>query len=135
MKGRTPTATEKRFHDMLCSVVGCVACRFGHNMVTHYVSVHHQRGRVHTLAHYFVLPLCAGHHQAGTGASWMTAVHPDKARFELRYGTQGNLLRLCVLFLLASGQDVPELALTVAEVDQDAVDRLAALRLAGGAAT
>lgn len=134
MKGRAPTATEKRFHDMLCNVVGCAACRFGHNMITHYVSVHHQRGRVHKLAHYFVLPLCAGHHQDGTGAHWMVAVHPDKARFEDRYGTQESLLRLCVLFLLASGEVVPELALTAAEVDQDAIDRLAALRMAGDAA-
>lgn len=133
MKGRAPTATEKKFHDMLCSVVGCAACRFGHNMVTHHVSVHHQRGRVRPLAHYFVLPLCAGHHQVGTGAGWMTAVHPDKARFEERYGTQEHLLRLCVLFLLASGPNVPELALTAAEVDADAVYRLAALRQSGGA--
>lgn len=134
MKGRAPTATEKRFHDMLCNVVGCVACRFGHNMVTHYVSVHHQRGRVHALAHYFVLPLCAGHHQAGTGASWMAAVHPDKARFEKRYGTQEHLLRLCVLFLLASGQEVPDLALTTSEVDLDTANRVAISRVYGGAA-
>lgn len=134
MKGRAPTATERKFHDMLCSVVGCAACRFGHNMVTHYVSVHHQRGRVQTLAHYFVLPLCAGHHQAGTGATWMTAVHPDKARFEKRYGTEEQLLRLCVLFLLAAGQDVPELALTAAEVDRDTVERVSLLRITGGAA-
>jgi len=133
MKGRAPTATERKFHDMLCNVVGCAACRFGHNMVTHYVSVHHQRGRVRPLAHYFVLPLCAGHHQAGTGGSWMIAVHPDKAQFEQRYGEQEHLLRLCVLFLLASGQDVPELALTAAEVERDVADRVAALTDAGGA--
>jgi hypothetical protein len=40
-----------------------------------------------------VLPLCAGHHQDGTGNNKeLIAVHPYKARFEARYGAQMKLL-------------------------------------------
>ncbi len=135
MKGIAPNVTEKRFHDMLCSVVGCAACRFGHGVVTHHVSVHHQRGRVRPMAQYFVLPLCAGHHQKGTGARWMLAVHEDKASFVARYGSQEHLLHQSVLFLLALGHTVPPLALEAAGIDPaDAVQALAMRRQAGGGA-
>jgi len=43
-----------------------------------------------------VLPLCAGHHQDGTGAPGLIAVHPYKARFEERYGKQSDLLEMCM---------------------------------------
>jgi hypothetical protein len=43
-----------------------------------------------------VLPLCAGHHQKGTGPNpSLIAVHPNKARFEERYGSQMELLDEC----------------------------------------
>lgn len=133
MKGNAPNTTEKRFHDLLCSVVGCAACRFGHSVITHYVSVHHQRGRVRPMAQYFVLPLCAGHHQKGTGAPWMLAVHEDKASFVARYGTQESLLNRSVLLLLALGHDVPPLALVAAGIDpDDAAQALAMRKQAGG---
>jgi hypothetical protein len=41
-----------------------------------------------------VLFLCAGHHQDGTGEDkTMIAIHPNKKRFETRYGTQKELMR------------------------------------------
>jgi hypothetical protein len=47
-----------------------------------------------------VLPLCAGHHQQGTGEDKsLVAVHPNKARFEKLYGTQ-EALRLMAFNLL-----------------------------------
>lgn len=61
-----------------------------HNPV---VSIHHVDGRTKAGAHFKVLPLCAGHHQDGTGAPGLIAVHPWKARFQERYGTQQDLLR------------------------------------------
>ena len=61
-----------------------------HNPV---VSIHHVDGRTKPGAHMRVLPLCAGHHQDGTGAPGLIAVHPWKARFEARYGTQESLLQ------------------------------------------
>jgi hypothetical protein len=53
-----------------------------------------------------VLPICAGHHQAGTGPNpSLIAVHPDKARFEARYGTQRELLAECLAML---GKEIVE---------------------------
>ena len=45
--------------------------------------------------HLRVLPLCAGHHQDGTGIPGLIAVHPWKRRFEDRYGSQDELLQRC----------------------------------------
>jgi hypothetical protein len=95
MKGRTPTALERRFMNDVAAI-GCIAClKDGH--VNPWISLHHIAGRTAVNAHMYVLPLCAGHHQDGTGADpSLIAVHPYKARFEERYGTQMDLLAECV---------------------------------------
>jgi hypothetical protein len=98
MKGRPPTADEARFMSSIAAL-GCVACRKDgwHNAD---VSVHHIDGRTKPGAHLLVLPLCAGHHQDGTGTNpTLIAVHPYKARFEARYGAQLALLAECVEML------------------------------------
>lgn len=91
MKGRTPNAEERRFMDAIGSL-GCLACaKDGH--VNPWISLHHIDGRTKPGAHKLVIGLCAGHHQDGTGADpSMIAVHPYKARFEAKYGTQLELL-------------------------------------------
>ena len=72
--------------------IGCVACAMDGN-VNPFVSIHHIDGRTKPDCHKKVLPLCAGHHQDGTGNDKsMIAVHPYKAQFEARYGTQYELL-------------------------------------------
>ena len=94
-KGRPPTAEEARFMDAIAQL-GCPACRQDgwHNPD---VSIHHIDGRTKPGAHLLVLPLCAGHHQHGTGPkTTLIAVHPYKARFEARYGTQRELLAECI---------------------------------------
>lgn len=93
MKGRNPSAAERRFHDRLASL-GCIACRIdgNHNPM---VSIHHIDGRTKPGAHMRVLPLCAGHHQDGYGIPGLIAVHPYKRRFEDRYGSQYELLAMC----------------------------------------
>lgn len=97
MKGRNPTAAEKRLHSRLAAL-GCIACRIDghHNPV---VSIHHIDGRTKPGAHSRVLPLCAGHHQDGYGAPGLIAVHPYKARFEKQYGRQDDLLDMCLQML------------------------------------
>ena len=97
MKGRNPSAAEKRLHSMLAGI-GCIACRIDgrHNPV---VSIHHIDGRTKPGAHRRVLPLCAGHHQDGYGAPGLIAVHPYKARFEKQYGPQTELLEMCLQIL------------------------------------
>ena len=94
MKGRPPTAEEKRFMDQM-GALPCIAC-LKDGWTNHVISLHHIDGRTKPGAHFLVLPLCAGHHQDGTGPNTtLIAVHPYKARFEARYGTQRELLAEC----------------------------------------
>lgn len=109
MKGRSTNAAQRRFHDALCSTVGCIACRLD-GRVNLYCSVHHIDGRTKPWAHWLVLSLCAGHHQDGTGAPGLIAVHPHQGRFELRYGDQRHLLRRSLDILEQHSVQVPELA-------------------------
>jgi hypothetical protein len=102
MKGRPPTAEEARFMDAIASL-GCIACRKD-GIENPWGSIHHIDGRTKPGAHFLVLFLCAGHHQAGTGENkTLIAVHPDKARFEARYGTQRELLAECIEMLKEQG--------------------------------
>jgi hypothetical protein len=91
---RSVTAAEKLLWDRLASL-GCIAClKDGvHNPL---VSIHHIDGRTKPGCHKLVLPLCAGHHQDGTGPDKsLIAVHPWKTQFETRYGSQMDLLAEC----------------------------------------
>ncbi|WP_244556336.1 Ref family recombination enhancement nuclease [Janthinobacterium sp. TND4EL3] len=97
-KERAVTAAEKLMWTRLAAL-GCVACMKDGNFNTH-VSIHHVDGRTKPGCHQLVLPLCAGHHQDGTGEDkTLIAVHPWKARFEARYGTQGELMDECAQLL------------------------------------
>jgi len=113
MKGKSPSAAQKRFHDALCQHVGCIACR-ADGIGNFNVLIHHMDGRTKSGAHWWVLPLCAGHHQDGTGAPGLIAVHPYKARFEKRYGKQSDLLIWAIEILQGYGQVVPDDALIAA---------------------
>ena len=88
------TAEEKELWDRLAGL-GCIACMKDGYFNPH-VSIHHIDGRTKPGCHKLVLPLCAGHHQDGTGAPGLIAVHPWKARFEKNYGTQLELLANCM---------------------------------------
>lgn len=97
-KQRAVTADEREQWDRLAGL-GCIACmRDGvHQPV---VSIHHIDGRTKPGCHKLVLPLCAGHHQQGTGENKeLVAVHPYKARFEALYGSQEYLMQLCAKML------------------------------------
>jgi len=117
MKGRTPTAEQRRFWDLLAREIGCIASRKD-GFWEPRVSIHHIDGRTKPDAHWLVLPLSAGNHQDGTGAPGRVAVHPWKARFEARYGTQLELLRECIQILLDRGHDVPDGALLAAGMEK-----------------
>lgn len=93
------TSDESARWDRLAKEIGCVACMKDGNF-NDYVSIHHVDGRTKPGCHALVLPLCSGHHQAGAGVDKsMLAVHPWKARFEARYGTQEELMSLCAELL------------------------------------
>jgi hypothetical protein len=94
MKGRPPTAEEARFMDKV-GQLPCIAC-LKDGWTNPEISLHHIDGRTKPGAHFLVLPICAGHHQQGTGPNpSLIAVHPNKARFEERYGPQMELLDEC----------------------------------------
>lgn len=93
MKGRTPTAEERRWMDK-AGQVGCLAClQLG--LHTPHVSLHHIDGRTKDGAHLRTIPLCYAHHQGGEGQGWFVSVHPWKRRFEEMFGTQEELLMEC----------------------------------------
>ncbi len=87
-----PTKTDKKYWAVVASI-GCIACLLD-GLFNDQVSIHHCDGRTKPGAHKKVLGLCAGHHQDGTGAPGLIAVHPYKARFEAKYGTQSFLMEL-----------------------------------------
>lgn len=111
MKGKNPSAAQKRFHDLLASHIGCQACYAYAGIRNHHVSIHHIDGRTKPHAHWHVLALCAGHHQDGYGAQGMIAIHPYKARFEKEYGRQLDLLSQAVAELQSAGHELPAEAL------------------------
>lgn len=95
MKGRTPTKAERELHNRMAAL-GCIACRIDGHFVE-LVSIHHIDGRTKPDAHRKVLPLCGPHHQHDdTDPAGRIGVHPYKARFEDRYGTQQELLGMCL---------------------------------------
>ena len=87
-----PTKAEKQYWDEVASL-GCIACRID-GYRNQLVSIHHCHGRTKKGAHMLVLPLCAGHHQNGTGNDKnMLAIHPFKRQFEAKYGSQEELMK------------------------------------------
>jgi len=94
MKGTTPTKADRQLWDAMAQL-GCIAC-LKDGVHSPFVSIHHIDGRTKPGAHRLVLPLCAGHHQDGTGERGLIAVHPWKARFEQTYGKQTDLLHECM---------------------------------------
>lgn len=91
-KQRAVAPAEKVLWDRLANL-GCIAC-MKDGFYNPHVSIHHVDGRTKPGCHLLVLPLCAPHHQDdGSGA---LAVHPWKARFEKRYGSQLDLVAECM---------------------------------------
>lgn len=91
MKGSTPTKADKALWNRMAGL-GCVACHKD-GIANSLVSIHHIDGRTKQDAHKKVLPLCAPHHQQDdTDPMGRIAVHPNKARFEAKYGKQCDLL-------------------------------------------
>lgn len=90
-KQRAVTPAEKLMWDRLAQL-GCVACLKDGQFNPH-VSIHHVDGRTKPGCHQLVLALCAQHHQHDdTDPAGRIGVHPNKARFEARYGSQAELM-------------------------------------------
>lgn len=101
-KQRAVTFTEKYLWSQLAAL-GCVACLKDGQYNPH-VSIHHVDGRTKPGCHLLVLALCAPHHQHDdTDPACRIGVHPFKARFEARYGTQEELMLYSAELLEAGG--------------------------------
>lgn len=90
MKGRTPTAEEKR-HMNKVAQLGCIVCWLHKGMYTP-ACVHHLDGKTKQGAHFNVIPLCPIHHDGRVDDEFATSRHPYKRRFEHRYGAESYLL-------------------------------------------
>jgi hypothetical protein len=86
------TKAEQAYHDDLCRIIGCIACRID-GIINFHVSIHHCDGRTKKGCQMKVLPLCGAHHQ--TGGEEAPSIHPWKKRFEAKYGTQEKLMAYC----------------------------------------
>lgn len=114
LKGRAPTAEEKRIMDALCQLP-CVAC-LRHGQETNLISFHHIDGRTKPLAHAKGIPLCAHHHDTPADKlviekyPYLVPVHArgtvgGKAQFNKHNGTELELLKMA--YSLA-GIEMPE---------------------------
>ena len=95
MKGRKPTADEKRYMSEVVSL-GCVICHLFYSVESP-AAIHHCDGRTKPDAHYKILPLCAGHHQVSSpSGEWATRHAPGrnagKFAFESAYGSEESLM-------------------------------------------
>lgn len=90
MKGRTPTAEEKRWMDDVQSL-GCIVCRKEGKGQTP-AEIHHIDGKTKVGAHFHIIPLCYFHHREGSATSLYISRHPYKRRFEERYGSELDLM-------------------------------------------
>jgi hypothetical protein len=88
LKGRKPTAEEKRHMDSVAEM-GCIVCAM--KFIFNPAEIHHINGKVKEGCHFQVLPLCFEHHRKGNDKEPISR-HPYKKRFESAYGTEKELL-------------------------------------------
>ena len=92
LKGRGPTAEERRWLDRVASL-GCIVCKVHHETFSP-AEIHHLDGKTKPDAHLMVLPLCHLHHRSGRDDEFATSRHPYRVRWEARYGTEEHLLSI-----------------------------------------
>lgn len=93
-KQRAVTAEEKTLWNRMATEIGCIACWID-GVFNSFVSIHHIDGRTKPGCHKKVLPVCAPHHQRDdSDPAGRISIHPDKKRFEQRYGSQYDLLAM-----------------------------------------
>ena len=87
MKGRTPTADERR-HMAAVAELGCCVCHLEWGVYSP-AAIHHTEGKTKPGAHLRVLGLCGTHHQTG---GYGVALHAGRVEWERLHGTQAELL-------------------------------------------
>ena len=92
MKSHTPNREEKIWMDQITQI-GCIVCLKLWDLQTP-AEVHHIQGKTRPGSHLMTIPLCYAHHRAGKDMGMLTSRHPNKHRFEERYGTEAELYEL-----------------------------------------
>lgn len=72
-------------------MLGCIVCLEYHQVYSP-PEIHHTDGKTKEGAHFKILGLCYNHHRAGQDNEHFTSRHPNKKRFEKRYGTEQELM-------------------------------------------
>lgn len=98
LKGRTPTAKEKR-HMTKVRQLTCIVC-YLQLLGDSPAEIHHTDGKTKADAHLKILPLCFHHHRSGNNTPLFVSRHPHKKEFERRYGTEQYLLEQTLKRLL-----------------------------------
>lgn len=101
---------------------GCIVCCLqGRGYVP--TDVHHLIAANRRLGHFYTIGLCPGHHRHAPLGSGEVARHENKARFEAKYATEWELLRITRERLHALGTVLPAICfpanLHQAQVDPD----------------
>lgn len=92
MKGRTPTAEERRYINAV-TLVGCLICLLWEYVYTP-PEIHHTDGKTKEGAHFKIIPLCLNHHRGGRDCERYTSRHPYKKAFQARYAPESELLTM-----------------------------------------
>ncbi len=87
LKGRTPTAEERRIMDKI-GALPCLACLL-HGRINYRISLHHLDGRVKPLAHAMVLPLCEHHHDTPVEKQ-IVQIYPDLVPYHAKGSLGGK---------------------------------------------
>lgn len=88
MKGRNPTAEERRWMARVRDC-GCIAClNEGIETPPEYTLIHHIDGKTKEGAHFLTLPLCDGHHSP----HYDTGLHHNLSEWQAIHGSQWELL-------------------------------------------
>ena len=86
------TRTEREWCDQI-TAIGCVVCLLFHNAPGTPGAVHHLLRGGRRIGHLHTICLCdPGHHQNAPAGSGKVSRHPNKTRFEAKYGTEEYLL-------------------------------------------
>lgn len=87
--------TAEREHMERVRALGCIiGLLFGRRSCCRKIEVHHLTGAGmgKRASHYDTIPLCFSHHSAQTGLPFGYAVHKGTRTFEIKFGTQRELL-------------------------------------------
>lgn len=87
MNGKKPNKEQKKWIDAILEH-GCVVCRNEMSVFTP-AEIHHINGGSN---HLEAIGLCFFHHRQGGNTPQYVSRHPNKHEFELRYGTEADLL-------------------------------------------